>query len=96
MEKTNQIPGHWKYITDLKNGIILRYWGQLTLNLSYLRDKIMIGEFGEMPGWLQTRMRTYEVNQELRLLKQKVLGNNIFSQPIMSNYVIQNESIDFN
>lgn len=89
------LPGHWKYLKDQKNRITILYWGQFTLNLSYLRDKIMKGEFVEIPCWLQKRMQSFEVNQELRIMKQKVFGNNIFSQPIMSDYLIQNESNDF-
>lgn len=93
MKKMNHLRGHCTKNKELMSVIPLRYWEKITLNLSYLYDKIKKGEFVELPRRVQTKMRKCEIKQVLQILKQKAfVKKNHFSQSSMLNYFIRYES----
>jgi hypothetical protein len=78
MEKINHLYGHCENNKGLIRSILLQCWRKFSHNFFYLNDKIIKGEFVELPCRLQTKMQTFEANQELQILNYKVIGKKSF------------------
>ncbi len=86
----NHLRGHSINIKNQKRRISLQCWGEITLNMSYLHDKINQGEFVELPDRMPKKMRNFEANQKLQIFEQKAFGKKHFPKLITLNYLLQN------